>query len=125
MVFLWVTALAAAAIHVLIFAMESLWWDRPAIRRRFRQSEAQADATRLLAFNQGFYNLFLAVGLAAGLGLIAAGHRDAGMLLVAWNALCMVAAAVVLAASARGMWRGALMQGLPALLTLVSATLAR
>jgi putative membrane protein len=48
----------AAAVQVLIFAMESLWWNRPAVRRRFRMSDAQAEASRLFAFNQGAYNLF-------------------------------------------------------------------
>ncbi|MCL2515591.1 MAG: DUF1304 domain-containing protein, partial [Microbacteriaceae bacterium] len=53
-------ALAAAALHVLIFAMESVLWRRPAIWQRFNVADqAQADATAQLAYNQGFYNLFL------------------------------------------------------------------
>jgi putative membrane protein len=47
---------------VLFFCMESLWWTKPAVYRRFRSTEAEALVTRSLAFNQGFYNLFLAVG---------------------------------------------------------------
>ena len=31
--------------------MESLWWNRPAVRRRM--SDAQAEASQLFAFNQG------------------------------------------------------------------------
>jgi putative membrane protein len=113
----------AAAVQVLIFAMESLWWNRPAVRRRFRMSDAQAEASRLFAFNQGAYNLFLAVGIAVGLGLVAAGRPEWGRLLVGWNAASMVGAACVLLASAKGLWRGALFQGAPGALALVGAIL--
>src|SRR6266566_4483126 len=63
---MWLAAIVAGAVHVLIFAMESLWWTTPQVRARFRQSPEQAEATRLFAFNQGFYNLFLALGTFAG-----------------------------------------------------------
>jgi uncharacterized membrane protein len=43
------------------------------------------------------------------------GHNRAGIILVAWNCLSMLAAAVVLAASSPGMMRGTLIQGLPPL----------
>jgi putative membrane protein len=95
--------------------MESLWWTRPAVYRRFRSTEAQAQATKSLAFNQGFYNLFLAAGVFGGLVLTETGHYRAGVILIAWNCLSMLAAAVVLAASSPGMIRGALIQGLPPL----------
>ena len=64
-----VCALLAGAVHVAIFCMESLWWTTPAVRARFRQSEEHAQVTRLLAFNQGFYNLFLARAQAGACGL--------------------------------------------------------
>jgi putative membrane protein len=112
---IWISAALAGVIHVLFFCMESLWWTRPAVYRRFRSTGAQAEATRSLAFNQGFYNLFLAAGVFAGLALTETGHFRAGIILVAWNCLSMVAAAVVLAASSPGMLRGALIQGLPPL----------
>jgi len=105
---LWVTALLSALIHVLFFCMESLWWTKPAVYRRFRSTEAQALVTKSLAFNQGFYNLFLAGGVLAG-----------------WSCASMLGAAVVLAASAPQMMRGALIQGLPPLLFLAGAAYAR
>jgi putative membrane protein len=115
---MWVAAALAGLIHVLFFCMESLWWTRPAVYRRFRSTEAQAQATRSLAFNQGFYNLFLAAGVFAGLFLMQTGHVRAGMILVAWNCLSMLAAAIVLTVSSPQMLRGALIQGLPPLVFL-------
>jgi len=98
--------------------MESLWWTTPGVRARFRQSPEQANATKLFAFNQGFYNLFLAIGTFAGLGLVLTGHPRVGWTLVYWNCLFMLGAAVVLAGSAPGMRRGAFIQGAAPLLFL-------
>ena len=65
-----VFALLAALLHVLIFCMESLWFMQPKIYRRFGAAdEAEAQAVRLFAFNQGFYNLFLALGILLGIAL--------------------------------------------------------
>jgi len=108
---MWLAAILAAVVHVLIFCMESLWWTTPKVRARFRQAPEQADATKLFAFNQGFYNLFLAIGTFAGLALILLGQPDSGLTLVSWNCLFMVGAAIVLAASAPQLRRGALIQG--------------
>ena len=108
---MFLVALLAGVVHVLIFCMESLWWTSPKVRARFRQTPEQAEATRLFAFNQGFYNLFLAVGTFAGLALVLVGHPDSGLTLVSWNCLFMLGAAIVLAASAPQMRRGALIQG--------------
>ncbi|MET0317260.1 MAG: DUF1304 domain-containing protein, partial [Rhodococcus fascians] len=55
-------AAVAAALHVVIFFMESVAWTKPAVWRRFGvASQADADVVRPMAFNQGFYNLFLAL----------------------------------------------------------------
>jgi putative membrane protein len=118
---LWLAAIAAGIVHVLIFSMESLLWTTPGVRARFRQSPEQAEATRLFAFNQGFYNLFLALGIFAGLAAVLTGHPRVGWTLVYWNCLFMLGAAVVLAGSAPGMGRGAVIQGAAPLLFLVLA----
>ena len=39
---MWVAAALAGLIHVLFFCMESLWWTKPAVYRRFRSTEAEA-----------------------------------------------------------------------------------
>jgi putative membrane protein len=122
---MWLAAILAGVVHILIFCMESLWWTTPNVRARFRQAPEQADATRLLAFNQGFYNLFLAIGTFAGLALILLGHPDSGLTLVSWNCLFMVGAAIVLAASAPQLRRGALIQGTAPLLFLLLGLITR
>jgi len=117
------SAVLAALVHVYIFSMESLWWTSPEVRRRFRQTPEQSETTRVLAFNQGFYNLFLAIGIFAGYALLHLGHPVAALTLITWSCVCMVGAAVVLLASAPGMWRGALIQGAAPLVYLVVAAL--
>jgi len=108
---MWLAAILAGVVHVLIFCMESLWWTTPTVRVRFRQAPEQANATKLFAFNQGFYNLFLAIGTFAGLALVLMGHAGSGLTLVRWNCLSMLGAAIVLAASAPQLRRGAVIQG--------------
>jgi len=120
---LWLAAIAAGIVHILIFSMESLLWTTPGVRARFRQSPEQAEATRLFAFNQGFYNLFLALGIFAGLAAVLTGHPRVGWTLVYWNCAFMLGAAVVLAGSAPGMRRGAVIQGAAPLLVLAIAAL--
>ena len=88
--------IAAALIHVWFFVMESLWFMRPAVYRRFGlESEAEATVVRSFAFNQGFYNLFLAAGVAIGLALIASGEPP-GRRSCSFACGSMIAAGVVL-----------------------------
>lgn len=106
-------AVLAAALHVLIFCMESLWFMRPAVYRRFGAATLdEAKAIRLFAFNQGFYNLFLAIGVFIGLGLLqAGGNTFVGQTLVLFGCACMVGAGAILRLSAgRRMLRAAVMQ---------------
>jgi len=105
----------AGALHVLIYVMESVLFTRPQIYRRFLLStQAEVDAVRPWAFNQGFYNLFLAIGVFVGLAL----GGDAGTALVAFSTASMLAAALVLVATDRRMLRAAAVQGVPPLLAL-------
>ena len=102
--------------------METLWFMRPGIHRRFgAATTADAEARRLFAFNQGFYNLFLAVGVFIGLGLLhAGGNPVVGQTLVLFSCASMLGAGVVLFFSAgRPMLRAAIMQGVFPLLAWV------
>ncbi|MFT4051408.1 MAG: DUF1304 domain-containing protein [Microbacterium sp.] len=117
-------AALAALLHVYIFVMESVRWRRPGVWRRFGVADqASADTIAPMAYNQGFYNLFLAIGVALGLALLwatgadAAGSRAvAGRALVLFALGSMVAAAVVLTTGGRRYLRPALIQGtLPAI----------
>ena len=77
-----VLAVLAALLHVYIFYMESIAWTTPRVRAVFRTSEADAAATKQLAYNQGFYNLFLAVAVLLGAVLYLLGISTVGLTLV-------------------------------------------
>ena len=104
-------AALAALLHVYIFTMESLTWTSPRTRAAFGTSESEAETTKLLAFNQGFYNLFLAIVAGIGIAEIAMGHRAVGAALVFAGVGSMAAAAVVLVVSAPDKARAAVTQG--------------
>ncbi|WP_141824272.1 DUF1304 domain-containing protein [Humibacillus xanthopallidus] len=115
----------AALLHVYIFWMESIAWTRPEVWKRFSVADqATADVTRPMAYNQGFYNLFLALGAGLGLVLWWTGHETAGRTLVLFATGSMVAAATVLLASGRHYLRAALTQGTLPLLGFVLFLLA-
>ncbi len=110
----------AALIHVYIWVMESFAWTGARARATFGTTPDQAEATRELAFNQGFYNLFLAVVVAGGIVLVAAGQTGAGAALVLAGAGSMAAAGVVLLVSAPSKAASALKQLVPPLLAVVA-----
>ncbi|XQA61669.1 DUF1304 domain-containing protein [Xanthomonas sacchari] len=58
---------AVALLHVYILVLEMVLWTRPLGMKVFRNSPEKAQATRVLAANQGLYNGFLAAGLVWGL----------------------------------------------------------
>ena len=62
-----------ALLHVYILVLEMFLWDKPAGLRAFGQTQEAANASRVLAANQGLYNGFLAAGLFWGLSLGEAG----------------------------------------------------
>ena len=102
--------------------MESLWFMRPGIHKRFgAATTADAEARRLFAFNQGFYNLFLALGVFIGLSLLhAGGNPVVAQTLVLFGCASMLGAGVVLFFSAgRRMLRAAIVQGVFPLLAWV------
>ena len=110
-----VLAAGAALLHVYIWVLESFRWTEPATRTTFGVSESDARVMESMAFNQGFYNLFLALTTIVGLALI--GSQEAvGTALALAGTGSMLAAALVLVAHDRRMVRAALIQGtLPAL----------
>ncbi|AIY02441.1 hypothetical protein ART_2842 [Arthrobacter sp. PAMC 25486] len=100
----------AALVHVYIFVLESLRWTAESTRTTFGTSVEQAHATRELAFNQGFYNLFLAVVAVAGILAAASGHHGVGAALVLAGCGSMLAAGLVLLISSPKKARAALVQ---------------
>jgi putative membrane protein len=106
-----VFASLAALLHVYIFALESLLWTSPRTRATFGTSVEEAAATKELAFNQGFYNLFLAVVAAAGVVAVATGSTAVGAALIFAGNGSMVLAALVLLLSSPDKARAAITQG--------------
>lgn len=107
-------ALVAALFHLLAFTLESLLFMRPTVHKRFNaRTPEEAQATRLFAFNQGFYNLFLTIGCLLGLWLWHQGNITVGSTLVLFTCASMLGAAMVLLYSSPKMLRVALYQGLP------------
>jgi putative membrane protein len=116
----------AAVIHVLIFFLESVLWSRPATWKRFGlKTQEEADTVRPMAFNQGFYNLFLAIGVGVGLVLLGLpGAQQAGIALSLFAALSMVLAALVLVTTSPKLARSAAIQGIAPLIGVIFLVIA-
>jgi putative membrane protein len=109
----------AALLHVYIWVMESLTWTSARTRATFGISEEEAVATKELAFNQGFYNLFLAIVTAVGLVLGAFEYYAAALALIFAGTGSMLAAALVLLVSSPDKARAAITQGILPLIAIV------
>ncbi|WP_028047677.1 DUF1304 domain-containing protein [Cellulomonas sp. URHE0023] len=107
-----VFAVLAALLHVVFFLYESVLFERPEVHARFLTRTQDVPAVKPWAYNQGFYNLFLAVGTLVGVGLALAGSQDVGLALVLFGCGSMLAAAAVLISADRRMVRAAATQGL-------------
>lgn len=114
----------AALLHVYIFTMESLTWTSARTRGVFGTTADEAETTKLMAFNQGFYNLFLAIVTFIGILLVARGDSSVGIALTLAGVGSMLAAAIVLLASARDKARAAITQGIFPLVAVVLLGLA-
>ena len=128
----WIFALVTAACHLLAFL-----WEVPLLARRsvyegiFGIPAADLRAIRLWTFGVGFYNLFIACGLIAGVIAWFVGHDVVGRTLVIY--LCLFAflsGIVLLIADRLALSRprgkgvsGALAQGVPPLVALAAAVL--
>ena len=123
-------AFIAAALHVYIFTMESLTWTTPATWKRFGlASQADAETTKPFAYNQGFYNLFLAIGAFIGVGCVALGPGASAQQVVGWTLIfsccgSMLLAAAVLALSGKKYLRAAVLQGTTPVLAVALGLLA-
>jgi putative membrane protein len=113
----------AALVHVYIWVLESFLWTAPRTRAAFGTSEEEAAATKLLALNQGFYNLFLAIVTGVGVAFFASGCTGIGSALMFAGVGSMALAAVVLLVSSPDKARGAVVQGTFPLIAIVLLTL--
>lgn len=116
---MYIFASLAGITHVLFFCLESILWSTPKVQKIFNIKPDMVQATKLMAFNQGFYNLFLALGVFVGIGFLAR-QKTVGMTLIIFGCLCMLGAALVLLFSAPHMMRGVLIQGVPPFIALIA-----
>ena len=104
-----------AALHLYFLVLEMFLWTRPLGLRTFGNTPEFAEASRVLAANQGLYNGFLVAGLVWAL----AGQRhDVAVFFLA----CVVVAGCYGAATVSV--RILVVQAVPALLTLGATALA-
>ena len=98
-------------LHLYFLVLEMFLWTRPLGLKTFRNSPEKAEATRVLAANQGLYNGFLAAGLFYA---AATGSREFAVFFLA----CVVVA------GSYGAWsvnkRIFFVQALPAIAALVA-----
>jgi putative membrane protein len=119
----------AAALHVFIWTMESITWKQPATWKRFGlESQADAETTSSLAYNQGYYNLFLAIGTIVGIVLVVM-YDDPPCNTVGWTLIIsacasMVAASLVLISTGISFARAAATQGTIPALAVIAAIIA-
>lgn len=105
-----------AVLHVWILVLEMFLWTRPFGLKTFGQSREAAEASKVLAANQGLYNGFLAAGLAWGL---ISGDGAVKLFFVA----CVLVAGIYGGLTAK---RSILyIQALPALLALIALLASR
>lgn len=123
-------AVIAAILHIWFFVLESLLWRRPTTWRRFRlESQEAADLIAPMARNQGFYNLFLALGVLGGVLLGGDGSSFLGFrvtpatAIALFSCLCMVGAGAVLVLGDRRFLPAALIQAVPPALALITFAL--
>jgi len=129
-VVVWIFALFAATIHIVVFVWESFLIARPHVHQGvFGVPTADVPAVRLWSFCVGFYNLFLACGMIIGVIAWMSGNEPVGRTLVTYICIFMVLGGLVLFIADRlGLGRergkgigGALGESLPPLIALIAA----
>ncbi|WP_094764151.1 DUF1304 domain-containing protein [Luteococcus japonicus] len=109
----------ASLLHIYIWYLESVAWTTAA-RKVFGTSREEAEATREMAFNQGFYNLFLAITGLAGVIAHLLGHATVAVTLMVTAVGSMAAAALLLLVTSADKRGAAVKQGLLPVLALVA-----
>lgn len=106
-------AALVALVHVYAFYLEAIAWGRASTNRVYHVSVQQAAEVRVMAFNLGFYNLFIAMAVLVGFALTLS-HRDIeGHVLLDYAAVSGLLAGLVLYFSHPQMRRAAMVQALP------------
>lgn len=115
----------ATIFHIYVFMLESLSWRKPKTWKTFGiSSQERADIIAPMALNQGFYNLFLAIGAGAGLVLLGVNSVIA-LTLLAFASFSMAGAGVVLFFSVKTSRRAAMIQAGPPLFGILLLLIGR
>lgn len=117
-----VAAVLAGLLHVFIFYIESLAWAKMA-PKVFSIAEDNIENTKEMAYNQGFYNLFLAIMALVGAAVLPV-NATVGLTLVLAGCGSMAAAAAVLFLSSPEKRPAAIKQGLFPIIACVAAVAA-
>ncbi|WP_315579797.1 DUF1304 domain-containing protein [uncultured Actinomyces sp.] len=104
-------AILSALLHVFIFSMESISWTSERTRATFNMSEEAAKNTKEMAFNQGFYNLFLALEVFVGVLVYMFASPAVGLALMLFGTGSMLAAALLLFVTSPDKRSAAIKQG--------------
>lgn len=110
--------LLVAIEHAYILVLEMFMWTKPRTRKAFGTTPEFAESTKTLAANQGLYNGFLASGLLWG---VFHSNAEFGFQIQVFFLICVLVAAVYGAATVKKSIL--LMQGVPAILALLSLVL--
>jgi len=106
-------------IHLLFFKLESIDFMKDKTLKRLGLNNDQAAVVKTWAFNQGFYNLFLALGLVYATFLLQGDSVELGKVLAQFILLTIVGAGLVLIYSAPDKYKAGVVQAAPALFALV------
>ena len=87
--------------------------------QRFSLTAEKAEVVKVWAYNQGFYNLFIAFGLLYGIYLLYRDDLNKAKPLLSTLLLIIVGAGIVLATSADGKIIAASIQAIPALIAFI------
>ncbi len=110
-----------ALLHVMFFKLESVDFMKARVLKRFGLNHDQGVIVKVWAFNQGFYNLFLAFGLFYSLFLVHGDRIESGIVLAQFILVTLTGAGFVLLVSAPKKYPAALAQSVPALLGFVTS----
>jgi len=120
-----VLILLSIVFHFYVFTLESLTWRKPKTWKTFGlANQDQADTIAPMALNQGFYNLFLALG--AGVGVVMLGiNSSIAITLMVFASLSMASAGMVLFFSVKTSRRAAIIQAGPPLVGIICFLIGR
>jgi putative membrane protein len=129
-VVVWIFALLAATLHIVVFACEAFLIERPSVHDGVF-GLPYVPAVRMWAFGVGFYNLFLGCGMVVGVIAWMGGNEIVGRTLVIYICLFMILSGIVLFIADRLGFGGedgksiggAVGQSLPPLVALIAALL--